>query len=47
MRLNEKHVEQELDHRNLWEITIKYHSKIRKHRYELDNKSKNNAIEFL
>ena len=32
--LNEKHMEG-LDHENLQEITIKYHSHRRKHRYEL------------
>ena len=34
--LNEKHIEEGLDHKNLREITIKYHSDHRKHRY--DNK---------
>ena len=34
LRLNEKHTE-ELDHKNLREITTKYHSDHRKHRYEL------------
>ena len=38
--LNEIHVEEELDHKNLREITIKYHSDHRKYRYELGNKSK-------
>ena len=37
--LNEKHIEG-LDYKNLREITIKYHSNHRKHRYELDNKSR-------
>ena len=35
MPLNEKHIEVGLDHKNLREITIKYHSDHRKHRYEL------------
>ena len=47
LRLNEKHREEGLNHKNLREITIKYHSNRRKHRHELDDKSKNNAIEFL
>ena len=33
--LNEKHVEKPLDHKNLREITRKYHSDHRKHRYQL------------
>ena len=33
--LNEKHIEEALDHKNLWEITTKYNSNDRKHRYEL------------
>ena len=33
--LNEKHIEEGLDHENLREITIKYSSNHRKHRYEL------------
>ena len=33
--LNEKHREEGLDHKNLQEITTKYHSDHRKHRYEL------------
>ena len=35
MWLNEKHIDEGLDHKDLWEITIKYHSDHRKHRYEL------------
>ena len=31
---------EELDHKNLQEITIKYHSDHRKHRHELANKPK-------
>ena len=33
--LNEKHIEEGLNHNNLREITIKYHSDHRKHRCEL------------
>ena len=33
--MNEKHTEEGLDHHNLREITTKYHSNHRKHRYEL------------
>ena len=32
---DEKHIEEGLGHKNLQEITIKYHSDHRKHRYEL------------
>ena len=35
MCLNEKHVEEGLDHKNLREITTTYNSNHRKHRYEL------------
>ena len=38
--LNEKHTEEELDHKNLREITIKYISNYRKRRYELVKESK-------
>ena len=38
---NEKHLEEGLDHKDLQEITTKYHSDHRKYNYELDNKSKN------
>ena len=38
--LNEKHIEEGLDHKNVQEITIKYHSDHRKHRYELVDKPK-------
>ena len=41
LRLNEKHIEEGLDHKTLWEITIKYHSHLGKHRYELVNEPKN------
>ena len=33
--LNKKHIEEGLDHNNLREITTKYNSNHRKHRYEL------------
>ena len=33
--LNGKHIEEGIDHKNLREITIKYHSDHRKHRYNL------------
>ena len=45
--LNEKHIEKGLDQKNVPEITIKYHSNHKKHRYELVEKLKNNAIEIL
>ena len=35
MRLNEKQIEEGLDHKDLREITTKYNSNHRKHRYEL------------
>ena len=41
--LNERHIEEGLDHKNFWEIakiTIKYHSDHRKHIYELVEKHK-------
>ena len=41
--LNEKHIEEGLDHKNLQEITIKYHSDHRKHRYELVEEPKKQA----
>ena len=47
LQLNEKHIEEGLDHKHLWEIAIKNHSDHRKHRYELLSELKNNAIEFL
>ena len=37
--VNEKHIEEGLNHKNIREITIKYHSDHRKHRYDLDIKS--------
>ena len=36
--LNKTHIEEGLDHKILWSITIKYHLKRRKHKPELDNK---------
>ena len=36
--LNEKHIEEGLENKNLREITTKYHSDLIKHRHELDNK---------
>ena len=33
--LNEKHIEEELNHKSLWEVTIKYYTDHRKHKYEL------------
>ena len=41
-----KNIEEGLDHKNVQEIAIKYHSDYSKHRHELDSKSRNNAIEF-
>ena len=38
--LNEKYIEEELDHKNVRQITIKYHSDHRKHRYELAEEPK-------
>ena len=38
--LNEKHIEEGLGHKNLEEITTKYHLDHRKHRYELVTKPK-------
>ena len=38
--LYEKHIARGLDHKNLQEIIIKYYSDRRKHRDELDNKSR-------
>ena len=47
LQLNEKHIEEGLDHKNLREITVKYHSDHRKQRYELVGEPKNNATEVL
>ena len=38
--LNEKHTEERLDHKYFQEITEKYHSDHRKHRYELVDEPK-------
>ena len=38
--LNEKHIEEGLDHKHLREITTKYHSGHRKNRHELTDKPK-------
>ena len=38
--LNEKHIEEGLNHENLQDITRKYHSDDRKHRYDLLTKPK-------
>ena len=35
LSFNKKHIEEGLDHKDLQEITIKYHSDYREHRYEL------------
>ena len=37
---NEKQMEQGLEHKNLWEITTKYHLSHKKHRYELVDEPK-------
>ena len=34
MQLNEKHLEEEIDHTNVQKITTKYHSNHRKYRHE-------------
>ena len=47
LQLNEKSIEEGLNHKNLWEITKKYYSDPRKHIYEQIEKPKNKAIEFL
>ena len=47
LRLVKKHIKEDLDHRDLQEITTKHHSNHGKHRYELVNEPKINAIEFL
>ena len=40
LRLNEKHVQEGLNHKNLLEIKIKYHSNHRKHRHVLADEPK-------
>ena len=44
---NEKHIEQEYDHKNLQEIKIKYHSNHRKHRYKLADEIKKQPNRIL
>ena len=38
--LNDKHIEERLDHKNAHEIASKYHLDHRKHRFELVDKPK-------
>ena len=38
--VNKKHLEEELDHKNLQEITTRYHSNHRRHKYELVDEPK-------
>ena len=45
--LIKKHIKEDLDHRNLQEITTKHDPDHGKHKYELVNEPKNNVIEFL
>ena len=40
LSLNEKKIEERLDHKSLQEITMKYHSNHAKHRYELVDEPK-------
>ena len=47
LRLNWKHIEEELDHKNLRVVTVKYLSELRKQRHELVDQPKNNATELL
>ena len=44
---SQKHIQEGLDHINLWEITIKCYSDHIKHRYELVNETKSNPKELL
>ena len=44
--INEKHMQEGLDHKSLQEITAKYNSNHRKDRYELAEEPKN-LIKFL
>ena len=39
--LNEKHIEEGLDHKKLREVSMKYHSDHKKHRFELVEELKN------
>ena len=45
--VNEKHIEEGLDHKNLWLTTVKYLSGSRKHTYNQVDEQKNNSTEFL
>ena len=45
--LNEKLIDEGLDHKHLKVTTAKYLSDNRKHRYELVDEPKNNPTEFL
>ena len=45
--INEKHVEQQLGHKNLRVVTSKYSDEYRKCRYELMNESTKQSIEDL
>ena len=45
--INEEHIEEGLDHKNILKIKIKQHSDHRKHRYELLTEPKHNTTEFL
>ena len=47
MLLNEKHIEEGLEHKYLREIKIQYHSDNRKHRYELVEKPKKKKKKFI
>ena len=38
-KLNEKHVQQQLRHKNLWAVTNKYNEEYRKRKYELIDES--------
>ena len=44
MWLNEKHLEEGLDHKKFLEITTKYHSDYTKHRYELVEEPRSDGI---
>ena len=47
MRLNEKHIQERLNHKNLREITTKYYSENEKQRYELVPEPKKQCNRFL
>ena len=40
-----KYLEEWLDHKHFWEITIKHHSTHRKHKYELVDKPQKKAMQ--